>query len=156
MNTYPNRGRLAGLVWPLPEGLDDAVLEALLYPPPPAVAAERRPLPDWAVVHRELRRPNMTLNSTIGRCAAGAPPDARSTSRPTVPALRELPPTPCEYATWKRCRVNLDYHVEIEKHFFSVPFRLLREEVEARITVKTAEIFHRGKLIAAHLRSLRP
>jgi len=72
------------------------------------------------------------------------------------PALRALPPTPYEYATWKRCRVNLDYHVEIEKHFYSVPFRLLREEVEARITAKTVEIFHRGKLVATHLRSLRP
>ena len=72
------------------------------------------------------------------------------------PALRELPPAPYEYADWKRCRVNLDYHVEIDKHFYSVPFRLLREEVEARITAKTVEIFHRGKLVAAHLRSLRP
>src|SRR5712675_928851 len=72
------------------------------------------------------------------------------------PALRELPPAPYEYADWKRCRVNLDYHVEIAKHFYSVPFRLLREEVEARITAKTVEIFHRGKLVAVHLRSLRP
>ena len=72
------------------------------------------------------------------------------------PALRALPPTSYEYASWKRCRVNLDYHIEIEKHFYSVPFRLLREEVEARSTAKTVEIFHRGKLVAAHLRSLRP
>jgi transposase len=72
------------------------------------------------------------------------------------PALRELPPTRYEYVTWKRCRVNVDYHVEIEKHFYSVPFRLLREEVEARITAKTVEIFHRDKLVATHLRSLRP
>ena len=43
------------------EPLDDAQLETLLYPPPPAVATERRPAPDWAVVHRELRRPNVTL-----------------------------------------------------------------------------------------------
>src|SRR6478735_4471415 len=50
------------------------------------------------------------------------------------PALRELPPTPYEYADWKRCQVNVDYHVEIDKHFYSVPLRLLREEVEARIT----------------------
>jgi len=70
-------------------------------------------------------------------------------------ALQALPPTPYEYADWKRCRVNLDYHVEIEKHFYSVPFRLLREQVEARITAKTVEIFHRGKLVATHLRSLR-
>jgi transposase len=60
------------------------------------------------------------------------------------PALGELPPTPYEYADWKRCRVNLDYHIEIAKHFYSVPFRLLREEVEARITAQTVEIFHRG------------
>jgi transposase len=71
------------------------------------------------------------------------------------PSLRGLPATPYEYAAWKRCRVNLDYHIEIEKHFYSVPFRLLREEVEARITAKTVEIFHRGKLVATHLRSLR-
>ena len=46
----------------MPDGFDDAQLEALLYPPPPAVAAEQRPVPDWAVVHRELRRPNVTLS----------------------------------------------------------------------------------------------
>ena len=71
------------------------------------------------------------------------------------PALLPLPPTPYEYAEWKRCRVNIDYHVDIDKHFYSVPFRLLREEVEARIAAKTVEIFHRGKLVAAHQRSLR-
>jgi transposase len=72
------------------------------------------------------------------------------------PALLELPQTPYEYADWKRCRVNLDYHIEIAKHFYSVPFQLLRQEVEARITAQTVEIFHRGKLVATHLRSLRP
>ena len=61
INSYLARARRAGLGWPLPEGLDDAQLEALLFPPPPDVATERRPVPDWAVVHRELRRPNMTL-----------------------------------------------------------------------------------------------
>ena len=58
---YVSRAQRAGLDWPLPEGLDDAQLEALLFPPPPAVPAEQRPVPDWAVVHRELRRPNVTL-----------------------------------------------------------------------------------------------
>ena len=62
VNSYLSRARLAGLNWPLPEGFSDAQLEALLYPPPPDVATERRPVPDWAVVHRELRRPNMTLS----------------------------------------------------------------------------------------------
>jgi transposase len=345
------RARGAGLGWPLPDGLDDAQLEALLYPPASQVAPERRPVPDWSAVHRELRRPNVTLSllweeyrggagaqdgfgyswfcelykewvgrlkptlrqvhtagervfvdfaghamevidgatGEIGRAEVfvavlgassytyaeavwsqslpdwiaahvnlltfigGVPRQIVSdnlragvtracfyeplvnrtyadmaahydaaviparpykprdkakvevgvqvvqrwilarlrnrrffsltelnqairelvdqlndrpmrgwgTTRRALfeqldrPALHPLPPTPYEYATWKRCRVNLDYHVEIEKHFYSVPFRLLREEVEARITAKTVEIFHRGKLVATHPRSLR-
>jgi len=352
VNAYLSRSRMAGLGWPLPEELDDSQLETLLYPPPPAVAAERRPAPDWAVVHRELRRPNVTLallweeyrtgpgaqdgfgyswfcdlyrewvcrlkptlrqvhtagervyvdfaghtmevtdgatgeirqaeifvavlgassytyaeavwsqslpdwiavhvgmlaflggvprqlvsdnlragitracfyeplvNRTYADMAAhyGAaviparpykprdkakvevgvqvvqrwilarlrnrrffslaelnqairelvgqlndrPMRGWGTTRRALfeqldrPALHPLPPAPYEYAAWKRCRVSLDYHVEIEKHFYSVPFRLLREEVEARVTARTVEIFHRGKLVAAHLRSLRP
>src|SRR3954469_172627 len=72
------------------------------------------------------------------------------------PALRSLPPLAYEYAEWKRCRVGLDYHVEIAKHYYSVPHQLLRQEVEARITVATIEIFHRGKRVASHRRNLRP
>src|SRR5215467_3609286 len=54
------RARRAGLTWPLPEGLTDEALELRLYPP--AVAAkDQRPQPDWAEVHRELRRPGVTL-----------------------------------------------------------------------------------------------
>jgi hypothetical protein len=59
---YMARARRAGLGWPLPDGIDDIQLEALLFPPPSSVAAEQRPMPDWAVVHRELRRPNITLS----------------------------------------------------------------------------------------------
>jgi hypothetical protein len=51
---------------------------------------------------------------------------------------------------------NLDYHIEIAIHFFSVPFQLMRQEVEVRITAKAVEIFRRGYLVATHLRSLRP
>jgi len=72
------------------------------------------------------------------------------------PALQPLPAEPYEYAEWKRCRVNLDYHVEIGKHYYSVPHQLIRQEVEARITTATVEIFHRGKRVASHRRSTRP
>ena len=72
------------------------------------------------------------------------------------PALVSLPPFPYQYAEWKRCRVNLDYHVEIAKHYYSVPHQLIRQEVEARITTTTVEIFHRGKRVASHRRSRRP
>jgi len=351
VNACLSRARLAGLGWPVPEGLDDTQLEALLYPPPPDVATERRPVPDWAVVHRELRRPNVTLallweeyrtgagsqdgfgyswfcdlyrewvgrlkptlrqvhtagervfvdfagqsmevidgatgevlraevfvgvlgassyiyaeavwtqslpdwiaahvnmmafiggvprqivsdnlragitracfyeplvNRTYADMAAhygtavipARPYKPRDKAKVEVgvqvvqrwivarlrnrrffslielnqairelvtqlndrpmrgwgttrralyeqldrPAMQPLPPTHYEYATWKRCRVNIDYHIDVDKHFYSVPFRLLRQEVEARITAKAVEIFHRGKLVAAHIRSLR-
>jgi len=71
------------------------------------------------------------------------------------PALQPLPTVPYEYAEWKLCRVNLDYHIEIDKHYYSVPFQLLRQQVEARVTAKTVEIFHRGKLVASHRHSYR-
>ena len=69
------------------------------------------------------------------------------------PALLPLPPTAYEYAEWRRCRVGLDYHVAIDKCFYSVPHALLRQEVEARITTGTVELFHRGKRVASHVRS---
>lgn len=347
---YLNRARRAGLSWPLPELLDDEQLERRLFPPPPDVPAERRPQPDWAQVHRDLRQPNVTLALLWEEYRVGAPdgfgyswfcdlyrewvgrlkptlrqvhgageklfvdfagqtmdvldeqtgevrqaeifvatlgassftfatatwsqalPDwiaahieaftffggvARQiisdnlkagitkacfhepmvnrtyadlaahygtailparpykprdkakvevgvqvvqrwilarlrhrrffsladlnqairelvdqindrpmrgwgTTRRALyeqldrPALLALPPTAYEYAEWKRCRVGLDYHIEIAKHWYSVPHALLRQEVEARITARTVEIFYRGKRVASHLRSLRP
>jgi hypothetical protein len=55
------RARRAGLSWPLPENLSDEALERLLYPPPLVAAKDRRAQPDWAEIHRELRRPGVTL-----------------------------------------------------------------------------------------------
>jgi len=68
-------------------------------------------------------------------------------------ALKPLPAEPYVFAEWKECRVGLDYHVEIDKHYYSVPHQLLREKVWARITARTVEVFHRGKRVAAHVRS---
>jgi hypothetical protein len=53
------------------------------------------------------------------------------------PALAGLPDEPYAYAEWKKCRVAPDYHVDIAGHYYSVPSRLIREEVEARITDAT-------------------
>ena len=61
VNGYLQRGRLAGLSWPLPDGLDDTALERLLFPPTPPAAAAARPVPDWTVVEKELRRRGVTL-----------------------------------------------------------------------------------------------
>ena len=72
---YLSRARAAGVSWSLAEDLDDAQLEALLFPPPPAIAADQRPIPDWAWVHRELRRPNVTLalHSPARSCLSTSP-----------------------------------------------------------------------------------
>jgi len=347
VNGYVGRARRAKLGWPLPDGLDDDRLEALLFPPVPDIPVDRRPVPDWAWVHRELRRPNVTLallweeyraaapdgfgyswfcdlyrewagrlkptlrqvhpagerlfvdftGSTVA-VVEGADGEARQaeifvavlgassftyacavwsqalpdwvgahvrafgyfggvarqlvsdnlkagvtracfhepevnrtytemaahyatsvlparpykprdkakvevgvqvvqrwilarlrhhrffslaelnaaiaglveqlndrmmrglgTTRRALferfdrPALLPLPPVAYEYADWRRCRVGLDYHVGIDKHFYSVPHDLLRQEVEARITAGTVELFHRGKRVASHVRS---
>ncbi len=347
VSEYLGRARRAGVGWPLPDGLGDEQLEALLFPPPSQLPAEQRPVPDWAWVHRELRRPNVTLallweehraaapdgfgyswfcdlyrewagrlkptlrqvhpagerlfvdfaGSTVAvtegadgeerqaeifvavlgassftfACAvwSQALPDwigahvrafgyfdgvARQlvsdnlkagvtracfhepqvnrtytemaahyatsvlparpykprdkakvevgvqvvqrwilarlrhqrffslaelnsaivglveqlndrtmrglgTTRRALferfdrPALLPLPPVAYEYAEWRRCRVGLDYHVGIGRHFYSVPHDLLRQEVEARITAGTVELFHRGRRVASHVRS---
>jgi len=61
VNGYLQRARFAGLSWPLPDGMDDTALERLLFPPTPPAAAAARPVPDWTVVEKELRRRGVTL-----------------------------------------------------------------------------------------------
>jgi transposase len=68
-------------------------------------------------------------------------------------ALQRLPGQPFEPATWKKATVNVDYHVEFLKHWYSVPYWLRHEEVWLRATEQTIEIFHCNKRIAAHVRS---
>jgi len=69
------------------------------------------------------------------------------------PALSPLPPTRYEYAEWEKARVNLDYHVRADDHYYSVPYRLVKQEVHVRLTVTAVEIFHNGGRVASHLRS---
>jgi transposase len=68
-------------------------------------------------------------------------------------ALMALPDEPYAYAEWRLLRVAPDYHVDIDDHYYSVPSRLIREEVEARITDTTVEILHKGSRVASHVRS---
>ena len=60
VGAYLMRARTAGLEWPLPPGLSDDDLELLLFPAAPSIPDDERPVPDWAVVDRELRRPGVT------------------------------------------------------------------------------------------------
>lgn len=68
-------------------------------------------------------------------------------------ALRALPISAYEYATWKKAKVHLDYHVEIERRYYSVPHALIGKTVDVRLTATGVEIFHRGERVAIHLRS---
>ena len=69
------------------------------------------------------------------------------------PALKPLPALHYEYAQWKSPRVGIDYHIEVAGHYYSVPYRHARQQVEARITATTVEAFYRGQRIAAHILS---
>jgi len=69
------------------------------------------------------------------------------------PALSALPEQPYHYAEWKKVRVHIDYHVEIEGHYYSVPYTLVKLQLDARFTQHTVECFHKGKRVASHCRS---
>ncbi len=73
-----------------------------------------------------------------------------------LPNLRPLPEKPYEYAVRKTAKVNIDYHVEFEKHLYSVPHSLIHQQVDLRITEHLVEIFHKGKSVAIHSRSFKP
>jgi transposase len=68
------------------------------------------------------------------------------------PALRPLPASPYVYATWKKVRVHIDYHIEVEGHYYSVPYALVKQQLEARLTERTVEVFHKGQRVASHIR----
>ncbi len=71
------------------------------------------------------------------------------------PVLRPLPAEAYQFAEWKKARVNIDYHVEIERHYYSVPYALVHQELDVRYTAMTVEIFHRGQRVASHTRSYK-
>jgi len=69
-----------------------------------------------------------------------------------MPVLAPLPDADYQFAEWRVARVSLDYHVEIDGFFYSVPHSLIREQVNVRATIRTIELFHRGVRVAAHQR----
>ncbi len=71
------------------------------------------------------------------------------------PALRPLPATRYEFAQWRQATVHVDYHVEVDKHRYSVPYRLVKEKVDVRSTQSVVEVFFKGKRVAAHPRSFQ-
>lgn len=69
------------------------------------------------------------------------------------PALKPLPVVPYEYAVWKQVRLNIDYHMQFEDHYYSAPYTLVKESLWVRATQGTVELYHKGHRVASHPRS---
>ena len=76
-----------------------------------------------------------------------------SSDRPT--GSEPLPALPYQVASFQRCRVNIDYHVDVDGHYYSVPHALGRQEVDVRLSGHTVEILFHGKRVASHVKSTR-
>lgn len=72
------------------------------------------------------------------------------------PVLTPLPSTRFEPCEWRRARVSRDYHIALDNHWYSVPHQLVGEDVEAQLTARIVEVFHRGQRVASHVRSNDP
>jgi transposase len=68
------------------------------------------------------------------------------------PALRALPPSRYELASWKKVTVNIDYHVEWDHRYYSVPYRLVRQRLELRASATSVEVYRAGRRVASHAR----
>ena len=69
------------------------------------------------------------------------------------PALKPLPVKRYEYAEWKKATVNIDYHIEVDRHYYSVPYQIIKEPVDVRITTFIIEVLFKNKRVACHVRS---
>ena len=102
------------------------------------------------------------LNDAIRRCLAelnARPFQKMSGSRIELfkdldkPVLRSLPVHCYELGKWRQAKVNIDYHVQVDWHCYSVPYTLTQEQVEVHLAARTVEIFHKGRRVAAHARN---
>ena len=71
------------------------------------------------------------------------------------PALKPLPVQSYVYAEWKKARVHIDYHIEVDGHYYSVPYQLIKHQIDVRITTNTIEAIYKGRRVASHRRSYR-
>jgi transposase len=72
------------------------------------------------------------------------------------PALRPLPAERFVYTEWRQARVNIDYHIDVERHLYSVPHRLIHQTVDVRLSATTVEVFQRGTRLWVHARQHHP
>ena len=100
-------------------------------------------------IREQLDRLNNKVMSAVGRSRRQ---EFEDIDRPN---LRPIPEKPYEYAIRKTVTVHIDYHVEFDKHFYSVPHILIHEEIDLHVTEHMVEAFHKGKSVAIHPRSFK-
>lgn len=106
-----------------------------------------------AELNREIRRLLEELNDRPFQKLDGSRRSLfESLERPN---LQPLPAQRYEYAEWRKAHVNIDYHIAVDHHFYSVPHRLVRKQVEVRLAASTLEVLFDGQRVAAHARSHR-
>jgi transposase len=98
-----------------------------------------------------ISKMNAQINAKVSRHLGASRRDLFA--RLDKPALKPLPVATYVYAEWKLCSVALDYHVDIDRHYYSVPYQLLRQRVWARVTARTIEVFAKGERVASHART---
>jgi transposase len=112
-----------------------------------------------------LRHHTFFSLAELNRAIAGLLPDlnerhfqGQSVSRRDLyeqldaPALKPLPETPYEYAEWCKAKPGIDYHVSVDKRFYSVPHALVGQTLDVRLTADTVEVMHKGHRVAIHSR----
>lgn len=104
-----------------------------------------------ADLNREIRRLLVILNGRSFKKLPGS----RKTLFDSLdrPALSSLPERPYQYAEWKKATVHIDYHVEVDGHYYSVPYRLVRKKLDISFTATGVECFYRGERVAVHKRN---
>jgi len=140
-----------------------AVLPARPYKPKDKAKAEVQVVERWVLAR--LRHRTFFSLAELNAEIAGLlvelnerPFQGRSESRKDLyesldrPALKPLPQDDYEYAEWRRAKPGIDYHVEVDKRFYSVPHALVGQVLELRITATTVEVMHKGKRVASHAR----
>lgn len=104
-----------------------------------------------AELNREIRRLLEVLNSKPFKKLPGS--RLSRFEELEKPTLKPLPESPYELAHWKKATVHLDYHVEVDGHYYSVPYTLVKKQLEVRYTASTVECLYRGQRVASHLRN---
>ena len=88
------------------------------------------------------KRPHRSVQATVGEVYRER----------ELPALRPLPAEPFEVAHWAKAMVHPDCHVQVRRHFYSVPWRLVGKQLDIRIGERVVTVYHAGELVKTHVR----